>query len=83
MGFGGFGVQLAAYSSAANAEKGWTVFQRDLRGLLSGRGKRVVPAQVGGKTYHRLYAEAASQDDAKRLCAAIKSARLQCIVRPL
>jgi len=76
----GVGVQIGAYTSAADAEKGWT--------LLSGRNSalstlkhRVVEGQVDiGKVY-RLQAVTPDLASANALCAKLKAAGQGCQVK--
>jgi hypothetical protein len=76
----GVGVQLAAYSSRARAEQGWTDLARRTE-ALSGVKHRVVEGKVDIGTVYRLQAVAGSRAEAERLCAALKADGLDCQVK--
>ena len=76
----GVGVQLAAYSSRARAEQGWTDLARRTE-VLSGVKHRVVEGKVDIGTVYRLQAVAGSRAEADRLCAALKADGVDCQVK--
>jgi len=76
----GVGVQLAAYSSRARAEQGWTDLARRTE-VLSGVKHRVVEGKVDIGTVYRLQAVAGSRAEAERLCAALKADGLDCQIK--
>ena len=76
----GVGVQLAAYSSRARAEQGWTDLARRTE-ALSGVKHRVVEGKVDVGTVFRLQAVAGSRAEAERLCAALKADGLDCQIK--
>lgn len=76
----GVGVQLAAYSSRARAEQGWSDLARRTE-VLSGVKHRVVEGKVDIGTVYRLQAVAGSRAEAERLCAALKADGLDCQIK--
>ena len=76
----GVGVQLAAYSSRARAEQGWSDLSRRTD-ALAGVRHRVVEGKVDIGTVYRLQAIAATRAEAEALCAALKSDGLDCQVK--
>ena len=76
----GVGIQLAAYSSRARAEQGWTDLARRTE-ALSGVKHRVVEGKVDVGTVFRLQAVAGSRAEAERLCAALKADGLDCQIK--
>ncbi|MEE4317427.1 SPOR domain-containing protein [Erythrobacter dokdonensis] len=76
----GVGVQLAAYSSRARAEQGWSELSRRTD-VLAGIRHRVVEGKVDIGTVYRLQAIAATRAEAEALCAALKSDGLDCQVK--
>lgn len=76
----GVGVQLAAYSSRARAEQGWSDLTRRTE-VLSGVKHRVVEGKVDIGTVYRLQAIAANRTAAEELCAALKADGLDCQVK--
>ncbi|MEQ5787322.1 SPOR domain-containing protein [Erythrobacter sp. NFXS35] len=76
----GVGVQLAAYSSRARAEQGWSDLSRRTA-TLSGVKHRVVEGKVDIGTVYRLQAIAADRAAAQALCSALKSDGLDCQVK--
>ncbi|TRD12658.1 SPOR domain-containing protein [Erythrobacter insulae] len=76
----GVGVQLAAYSSRARAEQGWSQLSRQTD-ALSGVRYRVVEGVVDGGTVYRLQAVANDRAAADTLCRAIKADGLDCAVK--
>ncbi len=77
----GVGVQLAAYSSRARAEQGWSDLARRTD-VLAGVKHRVVEGKVDIGTVYRLQAVAADRKAADQLCAALKADGLDCQVKP-
>lgn len=78
---GGVGVQLAAYSSRARADKGWRDLQRQ-SATLKGLEYRVVEGRIDIGTVYRLQAIAANRAEADALCRTLKSQGLDCQVKP-
>lgn len=78
---GGVGVQLAAYSSRARAEQGWSQLSRQTD-ALSGVRYRVVEGQIDSGTVFRLQAVADDRASADALCRALKADGLDCAVKP-
>ncbi|MBV7259267.1 SPOR domain-containing protein [Erythrobacter crassostreae] len=76
----GVGVQLAAYSSRARAEQGWSQLVRQTD-ALSGVRYRVVEGVVDSGTVYRLQAVASDRAAADALCRAIKADGLDCAVK--
>jgi hypothetical protein len=76
----GVGVQLAAYSSRARAEQGWSDLARRTE-VLNGVKHRVVEGKVDIGTVYRLQAVAGSRAEAERLCAALKADGLDCQIK--
>jgi hypothetical protein len=76
----GVGVQLAAYSSRARAEQGWSDLARRTE-VLNGVKHRVVEGRVDIGTVYRLQAVAGSRAEAERLCAALKADGLDCQIK--
>lgn len=77
---GGVGVQIGAYSSAADAEKGWTVLS-GRNSVLSGLKHRVVEGRADIGTVFRLQAVTADVASANDLCAKLKAAGQGCQVK--
>ncbi len=78
---GGVGVQLAAYTSKARAEEGWTELARRSQ-LLSGLNHRVVQGKIAMGTVYRLQAVTANRAAADQLCRGLKSEGMDCQVKP-
>ncbi|WP_296717918.1 SPOR domain-containing protein [Erythrobacter sp.] len=76
----GVGVQLAAYSTRARAEQGWSDLSRRTD-ALSGVKHRVVEGKVDIGTVYRLQAIAGDRTAANALCSALKSDGLDCQVK--
>lgn len=76
----GVGVQLAAYSSRARAEQGWSDLSRKSKDL-SGRKHRVVEGVVDNSTVYRLQVVTANRAEADALCASLKRQGLDCQVK--
>ena len=77
---GAVGVQLAAYSSRARAEKGWRDLQRQ-SSTLSQYKHRVVEGRIDIGTVYRLQAVAADRSQAEALCRTLKEQGLDCQVK--
>jgi hypothetical protein len=77
----GIGVQLAAYSSRARAEQGWSDLSRRSETLQAVR-HRVVEGRVDSGIVYRLQAVAADRASADQLCATLKTEGLDCQVKP-
>ena len=77
----GVGVQLAAYSSRARADKGWRDLQRQ-SAALKGLDYRIVEGRIDIGTVYRLQALAANRADADALCRTLKAQGLDCQVKP-
>lgn len=75
------GVQLAAYSSRARAEKGWRELQSQSK-ALEGLDHRVVEGRIDIGTVYRLQALASNRVAADTLCRTLKSQGLDCQVKP-
>lgn len=77
---GGVGVQVGAYTSAADAEAGWSALTARHE-ALSGLRHRVVEGQADFGRVFRLQAVAADRDAANALCATLKAAGQGCQVK--
>ncbi|MEM1196185.1 MAG: SPOR domain-containing protein [Pseudomonadota bacterium] len=77
----GVGVQLAAYSSRARAEKGWRELQRQSK-ALEGLDHRVLEGRIDIGTVYRLQALAPNRAAADTLCRTLKGQGLDCQVKP-
>lgn len=65
-------VQLGSFSSRANAERAWGIYQNQYS-ELSDRDLVITKAKVRGKTYWRVAAAGFGASDAKNMCGTIKS----------
>ena len=74
-------VQIGAYSSAALAEKGWSDTARLEPAGMAGKGQKVEPVSVGGKTLYRAYVTGFSHDGAEAFCGQLKAAGKACFVK--
>ncbi|MES2667861.1 MAG: SPOR domain-containing protein [Pseudomonadota bacterium] len=73
-------VQLGAFDSADQAREEWGRLQGQFGALLTGKSLVVEPATSGGSTFYRLRALGfESEDDARRLCAALMPDHDNCI----
>lgn len=72
-------VQLGAFSSEESAAKAWISLSKRF-GYLTGLGKSVAPASVGGNTVYRLRAVAGSAAAANDICGKLKVAGENCAV---
>jgi hypothetical protein len=77
---GGVGVQVAAYSDRASAEKGWAQLTRQYS-ALSGFKHRVVEGKADIGTVYRLQAVAANVSAADELCSTLRRAGAACQVK--
>jgi hypothetical protein len=74
------GVQVAAYSDRASAEKGWSQLSRQYS-ALSGFKHRVVEGKADIGTVYRLQAVAGNVAAANELCNKLKRAGAACQVK--
>jgi len=75
-------VQIGAFSSAAQADQGWSGAAGIAPGPMAGKGKKVVPVTVDGRTLYRTFVTGfASHDAAQALCDRLKAAGRTCFVR--
>lgn len=65
-------VQLGSFSSRANAERAWTIYQTR-HPQLSGRDVVITQAVVGGKTFFRVAAAGYGARSASALCQTVKA----------
>lgn len=72
-------IQLGAFSSAGSADRAWASLTKRFA-YLSGLGKSVVPANVGGANVYRLRVGTASATQAGEICAKLKVAGENCAV---
>jgi hypothetical protein len=77
---GGVGVQVGAYTSAADAEAGWSALA-SRHEVISGLKHRVVEGQADFGRVFRLQAVAADLAAANALCASLKAAGQGCQVK--
>lgn len=77
---GGVGVQIGAYSSASDAEKGWTVLS-GRNASLTGLKHRVVEGRADIGTVFRLQAVTADVATANALCSKLKAGGQGCQVK--
>ncbi len=76
----GVGVQVAAYSTRASAEAGWSTLSRQYE-ALSGLKHRIVEGQADIGTVYRLQAVADNAAAARTLCDSLRSSGLNCQVK--
>jgi len=77
---GAFAVQLGVFSNPANANRAWAGYSAKHKDLAS-FSKAAVPANVGGRTLHRLTANGfADEKSARAMCAQVRSAGGECII---
>lgn len=75
-------VQIGAFSSNAQADKGWNDAARVSPGKMLGKGKKVETVDKDGHTLYRTFVTGfASRDDASAFCDDLKAAGKSCIVR--
>ncbi|MCZ8371018.1 MAG: SPOR domain-containing protein [Porphyrobacter sp.] len=70
-------VQLGAYSSKIEAERGWTVLKTKFP-QLKGKEPVITEAVVNGRTFWRVAAEGFGANSAKAMCGTVKSAGRGC-----
>jgi tetratricopeptide (TPR) repeat protein len=70
-------VQLGAFSSKAEAQRGWSVLQAKFP-QLEGRAPVITQAVVKGRTYWRVAADGFGADGARAMCGTVKSAGRNC-----
>jgi cell division protein FtsN len=75
-------VQIGAFSSNSQADKGWNDAARVSPSKMLGKGKKVETVDKDGHTLYRTFVTGfASRDDATAFCDDLKSAGKSCIVR--
>ena len=75
-------IQIGAFSSAAQADQGWSAAAAAAPGSLAGKGKKVVPVDRDGATLYRTFITGfASREAAQAACDRLKSAGRTCFVR--
>lgn len=75
-------VQIGAFSSSAQADKGWNDAARVSPSRMLGKGKKVETVDKDGHTLYRTFVTGfGSRDDAQAFCEDLKSAGKPCIVR--
>ena len=77
---GGVGVQIGAYTSASDAEKGWSMLSTRHE-ALGGLSHRVVEGEADFGRVYRLQAVASDVAAANALCATLKAAGQGCQVK--
>lgn len=70
-------VQLGAYSSKVEAERGWTVLKAKFP-QLKDRNVVITEALVNGGTFWRVAAEGFGKSSAQAMCGTVKSAGRGC-----
>lgn len=70
-------VQLGAFSSKAEAERGWTMIKGKFP-QLSNHDLVITEAVVNGRTFWRVAAAGFGQSDARSMCSTVKSAGRGC-----
>ena len=70
-------VQLGAYDSKLEAERGWTMLKAKFPQLKDRKGV-ITQAVVDGRTFWRVAAEGFGQSGAKAMCSTVKSAGRGC-----
>jgi len=78
----GSAVQLAAFSSAANANTAWRRLSSRLRPQLQGHSPRIVPVSVSGRRLYRLEVPVADHAAARRLCSQLQRRSQACLPVP-
>jgi hypothetical protein len=75
-------VQIGAFSSTAQADKGWNDAARVAPAKMLGKGKKVETVDKDGHTLYRTFVTGfGSRDDARAFCEDLKAAGKPCIVR--
>ena len=75
---GDYNIQLGSYFSMADAETGWTKFQK-MYPELAGAERVISKARVNGKIYYRVAAVGYARDSARSLCSSVKGKGGGCI----
>lgn len=79
---GGFVVQVGAFPSAADADKGFSTASSKAGAAMSGKSKHVETVQKDGRTLYRSTVKGfATRDAAAQFCVALRAKGGQCIVR--
>jgi cell division protein FtsN len=79
---GAAAVQIGAFSSSAQADKGWNAVARVSPTHMLGKGKRVETVDKGGQTFYRTFVTGfASHDAAAAFCNELKAAGKTCLVK--
>ena len=79
---GSFMVQIGAFSSQAQADKGWSVAAGIAPGAAVGKGKKVEAIQKDGATLYRTSVTGfSSRADATAFCDKLKAAGKSCFVK--
>ncbi len=74
-------IQLGAFRDQASAMEGWSKFAARADGLLGGFSPHIVPADLPGKgRFWRLRVDVTDKAEARKLCAALFSHGLVCLV---
>jgi cell division protein FtsN len=75
-------VQIGAFSSNAQADKGWNDAARVSPSKMLGKGKKVETVDKDGHTLYRTFVTGfGSREDAQAFCEDLKAAGKPCIVR--
>jgi cell division protein FtsN len=75
-------VQIGAFQSPAQADKGWNDVARMLPGQMVGRTKRVEPVPKGAQTLYRAYIGGfGTKTEATAFCSDLKAAGHDCLVK--
>ena len=75
-------VQIGAFTSTAQAEKGWTDIARLEPAAMAGKGKKLEAITKGGVAYYRTYVTGfSSHADAVKFCVRLTAAKKPCIVK--
>jgi hypothetical protein len=75
-------IQIGAFSSAAQADQGWSSAAAAAPGSLAGKGKKVVQVDHdGGVLYRTFITGFATRDAAEAACDRLKAAGRTCFVR--
>jgi len=79
---GGVQVQIGAFSSVAQAERGWNDVAALMPGQMAGKTRRVESVDRNGQTLQRAFVGGfSSKADADAFCAALKEQNRSCLVR--
>jgi hypothetical protein len=75
-------VQIGAFTSTAQAEKGWTDIAKLEPAAMAGKGKKLETITKGGAEYYRTYVTGFdSHAAAEKFCAKLAAAKKPCIVK--